>query len=129
MKRFLIAVLAMAVIVVVAESGLAQGNPRGTAKISVGSKTISVEYGRPSLKRRSVADLLQQQPAAIFINPVNWEGIKGTLIEAKRKNVPVIIVDAPVSDPDLVLCQVASDNVEAGRLACEALAKVRPEKV
>jgi hypothetical protein len=58
---------------------------------------------------------------------VNWEGIKGTLVEAKRKKVPVIIVDVPVSDPELVLCQVASDNVEAGRLDCEALAKVKPE--
>ena len=60
MKRFLIAVLATAVIVVVAENGLGQRNPRETAKISVGSKTISVEYGRPSLKGRSVADMLQQ---------------------------------------------------------------------
>ena len=60
MKRFLIAVLGMAVMGVVAVSGLAQGNPRGTAKISVGSKTISVEFGRPSLKGRAVADLLAQ---------------------------------------------------------------------
>ena len=60
MKRFLIAVLAMAVIGVVAENGLGQRNPRETAKISVGSKTISVEYGRPSLKGRKVADLLEQ---------------------------------------------------------------------
>jgi len=44
----------------VAAIGLAQGNPRGTAKISVGSTTISVEYGRPSLKGRSVAELLEQ---------------------------------------------------------------------
>ena len=66
MKRFLIAVLAMAVMGVVAESGCAQGNPRGTAKISVGSKTISVEFGRPSLKGRSVAHLLQQLKAGDF---------------------------------------------------------------
>ena len=52
---------------VVAESGFAQGNPRETAKISVGSKTISVEYGRPSLKGRSVADLLQQLKAGGFL--------------------------------------------------------------
>jgi hypothetical protein len=60
MKRLLIAVLAMAVIGVVAENGLGQRNPRETAKISVGSKTISVEYGCPSLKGRAVADLLAQ---------------------------------------------------------------------
>ena len=60
MKRLLIAVLAMACIVAGVESGLAQGNPRDTAKISLGGKAISVEYGRPSLKGRSVADLLSQ---------------------------------------------------------------------
>ncbi|MCY2954036.1 MAG: sugar ABC transporter substrate-binding protein [Planctomycetota bacterium] len=93
-----------------------------------GDQLVTLDAQFNSLKQKNdVADLLQQQPAAIFINPVNWEGVKGTLIEAKRKNVPVIIVDAPVSDPDRVLCQVASDNVEAGRLACEALAKVKPE--
>ena len=66
-----------------------------------------------------MATLPQQRPAAIFINPVNWEGIRGSLAEARRKEVPVIVVDAPVSDPEMVLCQVASDNVEAGRLAAE----------
>jgi hypothetical protein len=60
MKRLLIAVLAMACIIVVVESGLAQRNPRDTAKLSLGGKAISVEYGRPSLKGRSVADLLNQ---------------------------------------------------------------------
>jgi ABC-type xylose transport system substrate-binding protein len=84
-----------------------------------GDKLVTLDAQFNSLKQKNdVADLLQQQPAAIFINPVNWEGIKGTLIEAKRAKVPVVIVDAPVNDPDLVLCQVASDNVEAGRLAC-----------
>jgi ribose transport system substrate-binding protein len=92
-----------------------------------GDRLVTLDAQFNSLKQKNdIADLLQQQPAAIFINPVNWEGIKGSLIEAKRKNIPVIIVDAPVSDPDLVLCQVASDNFEAGRLACEALAKVKP---
>ena len=92
-----------------------------------GDRLVTLDAQFNSLKQKNdVADLLQQAPAAIFINPVNWEGIKGTLIEAKRKNVPIIIVDAPVSDPELVLCQVASDNVEAGRLACEALAQVKP---
>lgn len=94
---------------------------------SHGDRLTTLDAQFNSLKQKNdISDLIQQQPAAIFINPVNWEGIKGSLIEAKRKNIPVIVVDAPVSDPDLVLCQVASDNVEAGRLACEALAKIKP---
>lgn len=93
-----------------------------------GDRLVTLDAQFNSLKQKNdIADLLQQQPAALFINPVNWEGIKGSLIEAQRKNVPAIIVDAPVSEPDLVLCQVASDNVEAGRLACEALARVNPK--
>lgn len=93
-----------------------------------GDELVTLDAQFSSLKQKNdVVALLERQPAAIFINPVNWEGIKGTLVEAKRKNVPIIIVDAPVSDPDLVLCQVASDNFEAGRLACEELARVNPE--
>lgn len=98
-----------------------------TAVEAHGDRLVTLDAQFNSLKQKNdVTELLQQQPSVIFINPVNWEGVKGILIEAKRKNVPVIIVDAPVSDPDLVLCQVASDNFEAGRLACESLAKVKP---
>jgi len=94
---------------------------------SHGDRLVTLDAQFNSLKQKGdVADVLQQKPAAIFLNPVNWEGVKGTLLEAKRLQVPVIVVDAPVSDPGLVLCQVASDNVEAGRLACEALAKLKP---
>lgn len=94
---------------------------------SKNAKLVTLDAQFNSQKQKNdIADILQQEPAAIFINPVNWEGIKGSLIEAKRKNIPVIIVDAPVSEPDLVLCQVASDNVEAGRLACQALAQANP---
>ncbi|MBX3732986.1 MAG: sugar ABC transporter substrate-binding protein [Verrucomicrobiae bacterium] len=92
-----------------------------------GDRLVTLDAQFNSLKQKNdIADVLQQQPAAIFVNPVNWEGIKGSLMEARRRSVPALIVDAPVSDPELVLCQVASDNVEAGRLACEALARVNP---
>jgi ribose transport system substrate-binding protein len=93
-----------------------------------GDRLVTLDAQFNSLKQKNdISDLLQQQPVAIFINPVNWEAIKGSLLEAQRKKVPVIIVDAPVTYPDLVLCQVASDNLEAGRLAAMALAKANPK--
>ena len=93
-----------------------------------GDRLVTLDAQFNSLKQKNdISDLLQQRPTAIFVNPVNWEGIRGSLAEAKRKAVPVIVVNAPVSDPDMVLCQVASDNVEAGRLAAQALAEVNPK--
>jgi ribose transport system substrate-binding protein len=93
-----------------------------------GDRLVTLDAQFNSLKQKNdISDVLQQRPTALFINPVNWEGIKGSLLEARRRHVPVIVVDAPVSEPELVLCQVASDNVEAGRLACEALVKVKPK--
>lgn len=96
-----------------------------------GDTLVTLDSQFNSLKQKNdISDLLLKGVAALFINPVNWEGIKGSLLQAKEKGVPSIIVDAPVKDEELVLCQVASDNVEAGRLAARALAQVRrPAKI
>jgi len=96
-----------------------------------GDRLITLDAQWNSLKQRNdISDLIMQNASGIFINPVNWEGIKGSLLQAKRKNIPCIVVDAPVQDADLALCQVSSDNIEAGRLAARALAKVcRPARI
>jgi len=92
-----------------------------------GDRLVTLDAQWNSLKQRNdVSDLIHQGAAAIFINPVNWEGIKGSLLQAGRKGIPVVVVDAPAKDMDLVLCTVASDNVKAGRLAAQALAQARP---
>ncbi len=92
-----------------------------------GDRLVTLDAQFNSLKQKNdISDVIMQGAAAVFINPVNWEGIKGTLLQAKNQHVPCIIVDAPVKEEDLVLCQVASDNLEAGRLAARALATVKP---
>jgi len=92
-----------------------------------GDRLVTLDAQWNSLKQRNdISDLVLQGASGIFINPVNWEGIKGSLLQAQRKEIPCIIVDAPVKEKDLVLCQVASDNVEAGRLAACALAQECP---
>lgn len=92
-----------------------------------GDRLVALDAQFDSLKQKNdISDLLMRNAAAVFINPVNWEGVKGTLLQARDQHIPCIIVDAPVKEEDLVLCQVASDNLEAGRLAAQALAKVKP---
>ena len=49
-----------------------------------------------------------------FINPIDFEQIEPALQAAKRANIPVIIIDAPVSDESLVNCTIVSDNYDAG---------------
>jgi ribose transport system substrate-binding protein len=92
-----------------------------------GDRLVTLDGQFSSLKQKNdLSDLIEQKPAAIFLNPVNWEGVRGTLVAARNAHIPVIVVDAPVPDAELVLAQVASDNVEAGRLAAQALGEARP---
>ena len=50
----------------------------------------------------------------IFINPIDFEQSEPVLQAAKRANIPVIVIDAPVSDESLVDCTIVSDNYDAG---------------
>ncbi len=57
------AALAAVAALAVAASALAQGNPRGSASAAVGGKKVTVDYGRPALKGRSLDALLKDLPA------------------------------------------------------------------
>jgi ribose transport system substrate-binding protein len=93
-----------------------------------GDRLVTLDAQFNSFKQKNdISDLILQEVAGIFINPVNWEGVKGSLLQAQQKQVPCIVADAPAKDMDLVVCTVASDNVQAGRLACQALAQVKPQ--
>ncbi len=98
---------------------------------SKGDSLLTLDAQFNALKQKNdLSDLILKGAAAIFINPVNWEGIKGSLLQAKQKGIPCLIVDAPVRDQDLVACTVASDNVKAGRLAAQAMVEAcRPAKL
>ena len=61
-----------------------------------------------------VQEMINQNVAAIFINPVDWKAIEPALSEAAAEGIPVIAVDSDVYDDDKIACTVVSDNYQAG---------------
>jgi ribose transport system substrate-binding protein len=72
-----------------------------------------------------VEDVLQQDLAAIFIAPVDSEGIKSAYLACQRAGVPIVNIDIPIPGDLASLCafQVTTDNVMAGRVLGEAMIK------
>jgi ribose transport system substrate-binding protein len=92
-----------------------------------GDKLVSFDPGSDQLKQiDQVEDLIRMKVDAIFLNPVDWRLIKPALESARRAGIPVINVDAPVFNLELVDCLVASDNLRAGRLLAADLTKRLP---
>lgn len=50
----------------------------------------------------------------IFINPIESSGLEEVLQAARDASIPVIVIDAPVDESELVNCTIVSDNYDAG---------------
>lgn len=79
--------------------------------------------GDQNKQMNDVADMISQGCNVICISSINSEGVRATLEACKEANVPVIAFNTAVKDPSLVKCTVVSDNVAAGQLCAQALAK------
>ena len=79
--------------------------------------------GDQNKQMNDVADMISQGCNVICITSINSEGVRATLEACKEANVPVIAFNTAVKDPDLVKCTVVSDNVAAGQMCAQALAK------
>lgn len=66
-----------------------------------------------------IGDLLASGVDALVVAPYDTTGIKAALEAAADANVPVINIDTPVADQDLVASIVASDNEKAGELVAQ----------
>jgi ribose transport system substrate-binding protein len=62
-----------------------------------------------------------QQPDAILIAPTERTALAGPLQAAQDAGITVVLVDTIVDDPNIGISRIATDNVEGGRVAGEAL--------
>ena len=76
-------------------------------------------------QNQEIQELVDAGVCAIFMTPVEWETSKAGVQIAAAAGVPVIVVDAPIQDSELVACSVLSDNYQAGVLCAEHLLSVR----
>lgn len=66
-----------------------------------------------------IHEFIDMGVAAIFLNPVDWQGITPALAACHSAGIPVIVVDAPVYAEEYVTCTIVSDNLSAGQLCGE----------
>ncbi|MBN2659125.1 MAG: sugar ABC transporter substrate-binding protein [Spirochaetales bacterium] len=89
-----------------------------------GDKVIALDPALDQTKQiAQIEDLIAQGVDAIFLNPVDWKGVRPALEAAAKAGIPVINVDAPVFDTELVDAIVASNNYNAGVLVAQDVLK------
>jgi ribose transport system substrate-binding protein len=80
-----------------------------------------------ALQINQIEDMIAQGIDAIFLNPVDWEGIRPALVMLEEAGIPIINYDTEVKDFDYVTAYVGSDNKNAGRVAGQDLVKRFPD--
>lgn len=73
-------------------------------------------------QQAQIENFITQKVQAIVVCPSNSEGVGGAVKRANEAKIPVFTADIRSSQGDIV-CHIASDNVEGGRLIGEYLAK------
>ena len=74
-----------------------------------------------------IEDMITQGIDAIFLNPVDWEGVRPALESLKAENIPIINFDTEVKDMEFVTAYVGSDNKNAGYVCGLDLVERFPE--
>ncbi|SHM57039.1 sugar ABC transporter substrate-binding protein [Gracilibacillus kekensis] len=80
-----------------------------------------------SLQISQIEDMIAQDIDAIFLNPVDWEGIRPALEQLDEAGIPIINYDTEVKAFEYVTAYVGSDNKNAGKVAGQDLVERFPD--
>lgn len=82
---------------------------------SNGDKLITTDPAMDvALQINQIEDMITQGIDAIYLNPVDWEGIRPALEMLEDAGIPIINYDTEVADMEFVTSYVGSDNYNAG---------------
>ena len=99
-------------------------NDAAKAEAQTKGATIAAADGQNDLAKQTseVEDFISKKVSCIIVNPVDSSGIVPAVTEANTAKIPVIAVDRGVTGATTAGF-IASDNVQAGKLAADALLK------
>jgi ribose transport system substrate-binding protein len=99
-------------------------NDAAKAEAQAKGATLSSADGQNDLAKQTseVEDFVSKKVSCIIVNPVDSSGIAAAVAEANSAKIPVIAVDRGVTGATTAGF-IASDNVQAGKLAADALLK------
>ena len=97
------------------------------AAASIGATVVTTDARHDVAKQiGDVEDMIQKKIDILLLNPTDSTGVQSAVRSAKKAGLIVVAVDANAQGP--VDSFVGSKNTDAGRLACEYLAKAIGEK-
>jgi ribose transport system substrate-binding protein len=68
--------------------------------------------------------VIASQPDAILIAPTDTTAMQAPIQQAVDAGITVVLVDTTLDDPSVAVSAIASDNVEGGRMAADALGEL-----
>ena len=93
-----------------------------------GDELISLDPQNSNEKQLNlIEDLISQGIVAIFVNPVDRDGITPALDALAAANIPMFGFDTEVTDMDKLVTYAGSDNYNAGKVCGEDLVAKLPE--
>ena len=145
MKKVLVLVLAL--VMILSCAAMAEGNKLGytcmdgtnpffvTLEAAIrevveanGDELISLDPQNSKEKQISqIEDLISQGIVAMFVNPVDRDGIIAGLDKLKEANIPMFGFDTEVADMSYLVSYAGSDNYNAGFVCGEDLVAKCPE--
>ncbi len=95
---------------------------------SNGDRLITMDPAMDVAKQiNQIDDLIIQGIDLIFLNPVDWEGVRPALVALEKAGIPIVNFDTEVKDMEYVTAYAGSDNKNAGFVCGQDLVKRYPD--